>query len=209
MTAPRVMFDLFCGLKGSSQAFTAAGWNVTTVDIEPMFKPTRLVSVVDFNPGPVRPEFVWASPPCTEFALRRFDKTIVPSLDLVRHAKRVIDQLEPKYWAVENVRNAVPYISEVLGPPKMVVGPFFLWGNFPRFLARPVPGKGQARGPHFLRSAMRAMVPLSLSEDMLAAVAYMLDQEQVASGSPAAGPALEPSSSPAQGPNSAAAQVPA
>ena len=171
----RLMVDLFAGLGGASEAFRRAGWRVVTLDVEPMFKPDILADVAAFEPpADLRPDFVWASPPCVEYALRRFNSDLEPSLALVQHAKRIIDKLSPRYWALENVRLSVPFIRQVLGPHRIAAGPYFLWGNFPRFIPSPVPNKGSASGPHYLRSALRAKIPLSLSQDMEAAVTYML-----------------------------------
>ncbi len=187
------MWDLFCGLGGWSQAFRDAGWRVITVDNDPMFKPEVLCDISELDvSGQPAPDFLTASPPCVEFALRRFDPKIKPSLDLVVAAKRVIDELKPKYWVIENVRHAVPFISEILGPHRLAVGPYFLWGNFPLFLPQSVKGKSGVRGPHWLRSATRAKIPYPLSSDMERAVSYVFN----ASRSPAITPELEAHDSP-------------
>lgn len=172
------MFDLFAGLGGASEAFRRAGWRVMTLDVDPIFKPDLLLDIATYAPDGLRPDFVWASPPCVEYALRRFNRDLEPSLDLVRHAKRVIDALKPRLWALENVRLSVPFIRRELGPHRLAVGSYFLWGNFPRFIPRDVPNKGMSVGPHYLRSALRAKIPLTLSEDMERAVSYLLRAEE-------------------------------
>ncbi len=214
MSRQRVMWDLCCGLKGASAAFEARGWRVVSVDIDPTFRPTILADILDFRPrGVERPDFVWGSPVCTEYALRRFDPSIVPSLNMVLQVRRVIRDLGAPLWAMENVRHSVPYISSLLGPHRMSVGPFFLWGNFPKFLARPVAGKGAPGGPHWLRGATRAKIPLTLSEDMEAAVSYLLEQQEAArrreqepASSPLSGLEQGPALDRKQGPSDVATQ---
>jgi hypothetical protein len=198
MKKNRLMYDLFCGLGGASAAFVDAGWDVVTVDSDPMFKPTILTDIRDLVAHPegvplinvARPDFLWASPPCIEFARRRFDPSINPSLDLVIAAKKVIDELRPRYWCIENVRLSVPHISKVLGPHRVAIGPYFLWGNFPMFLPRWVREKGSVRGPHWLRSALRAKIPYAISSDMERAVSYVMNAEEARAAScPATWPA--------------------
>lgn len=224
----RVMWDFFCGFKGASEAFRARGWKVITVDNNPIFRPDILADVCDLRlRGEDAPDFAWFSPVCTDFALRRFDKSLVPSMNLVIQSARLERDLRPKLFAVENVKNSVPYISSVFGPHRLVAGPFFLFGNFPMFIPRPVPSKGSPRGPHWLRSAERARVPLSLSEDMEAAVSYFLDQQESAHvraqapriraaqepedrrvQEPATRPTRAPEQNPVPGPEAGSAQEP-
>lgn len=217
MSRQRVMWDVFCGLGGASAAFKAAGWKVVTVDIEPMFRPDILADAATLDlRGEAAPDFAWFSPPCVEFARRRFEPDLVPSLDLVRHCVRLRDELKPKLWALENVRLSVPFIKTVLGPHRIGVGPYFLWGNFPSFMPQPVKGKAGVRGPHWMRSAERAKIPYSLSSDIERAVSYLLNAQE--NGGRPAGRALDlpfelptrpPLTSPASSPPSAAALEPA
>lgn len=128
------MLDLFCGLQGASQAMRERGWNVHAVDIQGHFipRPDELADLREWSWHGPRPDLVWASPPCVEFSREsmpwcRTGKQ--PSLDLVQAAVRIVEECRPRFWVIENVRGAVPY----LGPPAMRHGPWHLWGRFPTF----------------------------------------------------------------------------
>ena len=125
-----IMLDLCAGLGGASQAMKERGWKVVTVDIDPSFNTNIVADITAWSWQGERPDLVWASPPCDEFAREsmpwcKTGKT--PDMTLVNACKRIIQECNPRYWVIENVRGAVPY----LGQPRAIVGPFFLWGFFP------------------------------------------------------------------------------
>ena len=61
------LLELFSGTGSIGKVFAAAGWRVTSVELETRFKPTCCMNVLDFEPnmleGPV--DLLWGSPPCT------------------------------------------------------------------------------------------------------------------------------------------------
>jgi C-5 cytosine-specific DNA methylase len=125
----RVCLDLFAGTGGASRAFADRGWRVVRLDLERAHSPD-IIGDVERPPLAGSVDFLWASPPCTEFSdarplpagQRRF-----PSLELVFATLRLVRDLGPKYWVLENVRGAIPF----LGVPLQKVGPWCLWGYFP------------------------------------------------------------------------------
>ena len=125
-----LMLDLCSGLKTASAGMRSMGWEVVTVDIDPMFEPDFVADVRTWSWSGRRPDLVWASPPCDEFA-REFmpwSRTgKVPDLSIVEGCKRIIQECNPTYWVIENVRGAVKY----LGTPRVIYYPFYLWGFFP------------------------------------------------------------------------------
>jgi hypothetical protein len=170
-----LMLDLFAGLGGASAAMKARGWDVVTVDNDPAFGCTHTADLSNWSwPGP-RPDLVWASPPCTEFSREmmpwcRTGKP--PSLELVRAAVRVIQETDPVWWVLENVRGAVKWLRPVLGEHAQSVGPFYLWGRFP-----PLRCRYQKRHKESMSSswkAERARVPVELSEALAVACASSL-----------------------------------
>jgi hypothetical protein len=88
----------------------------------------------------------------------RFNCTV--TVDLVRAALRVIEECQPTWWVIENVRGAVKWFAPILGEPKQVHGPFYLWGSFPPFRCRVRPFKEKLSGK---QRAERAKVPLCVS----------------------------------------------
>ena len=146
--APLVL-DLCCGRGGWAEGFARSGYRVVGFDIldysrdypgEFVLSDIREVNWSEW----ANPAVVTASPPCNEFsALTQLARARWggPPLDpagkglaLVRECKRVIDSVRPRYWILENVRRAVPYISTVLGPPRFVHSAWAFWGEFPGFL---------------------------------------------------------------------------
>lgn len=167
-----LMLDLGSGLAGASQAMKARGWQVVTVDINPAFEPDIVADLTTFTWDGPRPDLIWGSPPCNEFS-REFMpwcKTgVAPDMSLVLACLRIIREARPRYWVIENVMGALPWFEEVLGKPKAIYGPFYLWGFFPS------PGdfrlKYRKKESFSSRNrAERAKVPHQLSEALALAV---------------------------------------
>ena len=166
-----LMLDLFCGTKGAGRAFREAGWDVVAVDNDARHRPDVLADLREWTWEGERPELVWASPPCTEFSRWampwcRKQGPPRPDLSLVEAALRVVQETQPHYWVLENVRGAVPFL-DFLGPPRVVAGPFHLWGYFPPFRLELPPFKARLGSRDVVR---RAAVPYRLSAALLAAV---------------------------------------
>ena len=86
---------------------------------------------------------------------------------LVKRCKDIIDQLRPRYWSIENVRGSIKFLSPILGEPRLIVGPYVYWGNFPLFDidVADLPSKAQLDKRHSpLRANHRAECPLMLSK---------------------------------------------
>lgn len=156
-----LMIDVCAGLKGASTAMVDRGWEVVTVDIEPSFSPDILVDIRAWSYDGSKPDLMWFSPPCTEFA-REFMPWCKtgkkPDMSVYIACKRIIAESQPRYWIIENVKGAVPYF----GKPAAIVGPYYLWGFFPplgnvRYTA---PKKESLSSS---KSAERAKIPYSLS----------------------------------------------
>lgn len=167
-----LMLDLCCGMKGASQAMKAAGWSVVTVDIDERFSPDVVADLVTWRYNGPRPDFIWASPPCTEFSRESMPWCRTgnfPDMSIVIACKRIIQETCPKYWIIENVRGAIKYFIPVLGRPRASFGPFFLWGFFPFSGAHPL----QYRKKESYSSsdpAARAKVPEQLSRIVMTGI---------------------------------------
>ncbi len=168
------MLDLFAGLGGASSAFSSRGWDVVTVDNDPRFNCTHTADLSAWSYAGPPVDLVWASPVCTEFSREsmpwcRTGK--VPSLDLVNAARRIIDEVQPAWWVIENVRGATKYLNPILGEPRSY-GPFFLWGRFPAFRCRVKFFKERLSST---QRAKRACVPRKLSESLAKACEQQAD----------------------------------
>jgi len=174
--------DLFAGTGSATLAFREAGWRVLELDIltrprTEELHPFRIRA--DCRRLPLSAElrgkvdFLWASPPCTEFsdANPRVDRASKsPSLDLVWATMAAVRDLRPRFWILENVRGAIPY----LGIPAQKIGPFCLWGYFPTITATFAAQTYQKETAG--RSAIaRAVIPLELSRAVYQAVVRGLE----------------------------------
>lgn len=146
-----MMLDLFCGLGGGSAAMRERGWSVVGVDNEARLRPDVVADLSAWSPGPELRgvDLLWASPPCTEFA--RWDKvcwyprTISPSLALVEATRRIIDEVGPRFWLIENVRGAREFFRPLLGPPLDRSGSCWVWGRMPALFRLPGPASGRRK----------------------------------------------------------------
>lgn len=173
----RTAVDLFSGTGGATAAFVDRGWRVVTVDclVDAGRRPAVQADARALPfPDVGRPfvDFLWASPPCTEFsqANARVNRVeLRPSLELVFAALAAVRSLRPKFWVIENVRGALPF----LGIPAQKIGPWCLWGYFPQItppLSMQVHEKGGGR-----TALERAHVPYDLSDAIAQAVELALD----------------------------------
>ena len=190
----KVMIDLCCGLGGASQAFWEhPEWLVLRIDnnedLLPLVRGMILADVMDFDnivsiidalmPQEVEELVIWASPPCVNFSVAyggpratayRAGEEYEPSLDLVFACLDLINHYQPKVWWLENVRGAITYFTEDLGPFRQRLGQFFLWGNFPLIAVRDSDmlfHKKPDDRHNPLRANVRACIPESFSKAIL------------------------------------------
>jgi len=180
----KMMLDLFAGFGGQSEAFIRdAEWDVLRIDNnELLAEVPRMVcmDILDLDgttlqPADMRIEYVHASPPCHEFSLgfhapkaiaSRKGEDYHPSTEYVQIAKRIIDDLNPRYWSIENVRGSIKHLRPILGEPALIVGAYVYWGRFPPITveASELPNKSTKDKRHSpLRSNYRALIPFALS----------------------------------------------
>jgi hypothetical protein len=153
------------------------GWRVHRVELvagllnRPLgVEPARLVDVIadvrlfDWPAGTPPPDFVWASPPCMEFSRTAMPWTRArarePDMRLVFAALGQIATLRPRWWAIENVKGAIPWFMNWLGPPAVCAAPIFLWGRLPPVHPPRRPRKTEISGD---RPDLRARIPYEFS----------------------------------------------
>ncbi len=193
----KVFIDLCAGLGGASSAFVLDHeWLVIRLDNNDELKPfvpglnvadvcdvdatLKLIEAVCRIHGTSLVDatklVVWASPPCDEFSLaysakgptaRRNGEDFEPNMAIMEACLEVIQNLEPDFWYVENVRGAIPYFQDALGNWTQQVGSFFLWGKHPliafkdnntRYL------KKVDKRHSDMRAQLRAQIPLEISQ---------------------------------------------
>lgn len=167
-----LMLDLCSGLGGASDAFRARGWEVVTVDNNNRFAPTICADLREWTYTGPAPDFIWLSDPCTEFARESMPWSRTgrqPDMSILLAGLRIIREARPRHWARENVRGSVRWVRDVLGAPREIHGPFFLWGTFPP-LGKPVRRFRPKESYSSTQAAERAKVPYALSEAMAVAI---------------------------------------
>lgn len=136
-----LIFDFFAGTGSSTQAFTDAGDRVITFELDPYFKVSETVNIMDLTVEGLlerygQPDFVWASPPCTAFSVASIGHhwasggtNPVPKTPeaeynqlLVAKTKELIEGLKPRYgYLIENPRGMLRKLPVVADLPRRTV----------------------------------------------------------------------------------------
>lgn len=181
-----LMIDLCAGFGGQSEAFLQGGFDVIRVDNNPLLSEVENMFIADlyeiepFNISGRDIDYIHAGPTCTQFSLAfNAPRSIaihsgvgdeyqpIDGIKLVKRCKEIIEQLKPRYWSIENVRGSIKYLTPILGKPRIIVGPYVYWGNFPLFDidVNDLPSKAHLDKRHSpLRANHRAECPLKLSQ---------------------------------------------
>ena len=180
-----VIWDLCSGLGGWTEAFVQSDWIVCRIENNPdlQYVPFTLELDVleweDWIEDLPKPNVIVASPPCLEFSLaynapgptaQRQGKPFTPNLDLVRACLDIIDYMKPDYWLLENVKGAQTHFLPLIGGRRQLIGPFYLWGNFPLLSMPPHfqhrKGEQDTWSDNPLRSNLNAMIPFEMSFEL-------------------------------------------
>lgn len=168
-----LMLDICSGLGGASQAMKKRGWDVLTLDNDPAFDPDIIADVRTWCYTGARPDLIWCSPPCVEFSRESmpWSKTgDEPDMSIVLACHRLIAEIQPRYWVIENVRGAVRWFRPYLGSAHIIIGPFFLWGHFPDLSHVYLQGFRKKESYSSLASAERARIPFRVSNLLAVAI---------------------------------------
>lgn len=197
--------ELFAGTRSFSLVMSSHGHETFTTDVyeidgQDLVADIRSLSKEDF---PFSPEILWASPPCEGFSVAAIGKNWTPppehapktdsarrALELVRHTWRIIDELQPKWWFIENprgklrklpimdrapIRHTVTYCQ--YGDTRMK--PTDIWTNADWWTPRPICKNGDScheSAPRGSRTGTqgvkgykdRSRIPSALFEELLA-----------------------------------------
>jgi len=163
-----LVFDFFAGTGSSTRAFEDAGDTVIRFELDDQFDAEEHVDVFDLNAIDLyrkygRPDFVWASPPCTAFSVASIGhhwtggfQAYLPKTeqarvnqDLVWKTRTLISGLDSKIgYLIENPRGVLRKLPPVQGLTRRTVTycqygdermkPTDLWGDVPGWVPRPM-----------------------------------------------------------------------
>lgn len=157
------ILELFSGTASVGREFQKRGWELTTVDIEPDFKPDICADVLDLDLVSLgNPDVVWASPPCTTFSVasisthwgggfRAYEPKTTEAehgLALVEQTLYILRELQPRFWFIENPRGVLRKLPIMAGLQRTTVTycqygdkrmkPTDIWGTVDQFKWRPM-----------------------------------------------------------------------
>tara|TARA_R110001632_G_scaffold153540_1_gene271375 strand:+ start:54 stop:683 length:630 start_codon:yes stop_codon:yes gene_type:complete len=167
-----LVFDFFAGTGSSTKAFRDAGHTVISFELDPRFEATENVDIMGLTPEYLlatygKPDFVWASPPCTAFSVASIGhhwtggsgayipKTEAASFNqkLVWQTRNLIEELKPtKGYLIENPRGMLRKLPPVQGLDRHTISycqygdtrqkPTDLWGQVQGWTPKPICKRG-------------------------------------------------------------------
>ena len=151
---------LFKGTGSVDRSLLTSGFHVDSLDISPKFGATWTCDILTWDYKQLKPgtyDFVWASPPCTEFSRARTTASRPRNLELadsiVAKTLEIIHYLKPKSWLLENpqtgmlknrpLMQGIPYRDITYckysdGVTHRYRKATRLWGHLPTFVPRPM-----------------------------------------------------------------------
>jgi len=131
------VLELFAGSRSIGKAAESLGHEVFSSDINDFPGIDYLCDVLMFDVKhlPFQPDMVWASPPCTGFSVAAIGhhwtggrgayipktETAKLGIQLLRETLRIIDEINPKVWFIENPRGLMRKMPELEGKHRKTV----------------------------------------------------------------------------------------
>lgn len=211
------VLDLYKGFGGWSQAFKDREHEVVTVDINPKFNPDICKDIFTLTTHDLETygkfDVILASPPCEHFSVASISKNwtggirvyepkteeTCKAIALVKHTLQLIEQLNPRFWVLENpmgVLRKLPFMAKYhhrlvtyCQYGEHIMKPTDLWGKFPLTFAAKSCKNGASchdRAPREAKtgtqglkdSASRAKIPYGLSLAICIACEKAINQSQ-------------------------------
>lgn len=163
-----LVFDFFSGTGSSTTGFREAGDTVITFELDTFFEADEHVDIMDLTPEYLlatygRPDFIWASPPCTAFSVASIGhhwdnssgspqpKTEAAKYNqlIVAHTRYLIEQLQPTQgWLIENPRGMLRKLPVLADVDRVTIAycqygdtrqkPTDLWGELQGWIPKPL-----------------------------------------------------------------------
>jgi hypothetical protein len=164
-----IVYDFFSGTGSSTKAFEDAGHTIMNVEMDEYFEAHERdilqLTASDLIAKYGKPDFIWASPPCTSFSIAAIshhrNKDCSPKSEaahmgdlLLLQTIKLINDLQPEYWVLENPRGMMrnhPALSQMhrrtvtycqYGDTRMK--PTDLWSNITQWVSKPICKNGDS-----------------------------------------------------------------
>jgi hypothetical protein len=199
------VLDLFAGTRSISKAFEALGHEVYTIEWDKQHKDIdwyadiSTITAADIIERFGSPDIIWASPDCTSYSIaaishhrKKVPGTLAPVSEYAKFSDQVnlnvlklIKELEPKYFFIENPRGGMRKMDFMQGIPRFTVTycqysdsrmkPTDLWTNHPKPGFKPMckngepchvaAPRGSKTGTQGLKGSVeRSRIPVELCE---------------------------------------------
>ena len=134
--------DLFSGTRSIAKAFEKYGHETFTIELDKThenidwYEDILNITAKDIVDRFGRPDVIWASPPCTTYSIAAIshhrykdsDGNLSPKSDyaklsdqLIKHTLQLINDLNPKYWFIENPRGGLRKMNFMKDLPRHTV----------------------------------------------------------------------------------------
>jgi hypothetical protein len=101
-----IMLDLFSGTGSVGDVFRGAGWVVVSLDRDLPADMQTDVLDWDYRKAyqPKHFQFIWASPPCTEYSIAKTVgvRKLAEANEIVKRTIEIINYFEPPFYVIEN-----------------------------------------------------------------------------------------------------------
>ena len=117
------VLDLFSGGKSLKKPCIDMGFEYYSVDIDNKLMPDLVADIGTLSAPDIQlsPDIIWASPPCTCFSVasigvhwEKINGNLLPktteaknAISLILNTLKLIGEINPKYWFIENPRGAL------------------------------------------------------------------------------------------------------
>lgn len=201
-----IVFDFFAGTGSATKAFEDKGHKVIKVELDEYFEADERdilkLTADELISKYGRPDFIWASPPCQKFSVASLWKywakspngpvpkhpSVYEAIELIKHTLKLIEDLQPKGWVLENPRGMLRKQGFMAKYPRTTITycqygdtrmkPTDVWGQVEGWVSRPMcrpmadchessPAGTNAGGTGKLRNArLRSMIPYELGNEL-------------------------------------------